>query len=68
MHHTGDSQGESTMSFGLYVLGYVIVIVGAAYLLHLAHVPQNWIIGLVVVLVGAGIVTGVTNTRQKDSN
>ncbi len=56
------------MSFGLYVLGYVIVIVGAAYLLHLAHVPQNWIIGLVVVLVGAGIVTGVTNTRQKDSN
>ena len=56
------------MSFGLYVLGYVIVIIGAAYLLHLAHVPQHWIIGLVVVLVGAGIVTGVKNTRQKDSN
>ncbi len=54
------------MSFGLYVLGYIVVIIGAAYLLHLAHVPQNWIIGLVVVLVGAGIVTGVTNTRQKD--
>lgn len=53
------------MSFGLYVLGYIVVIIGAA---HLAHVPQHWIIGLVVVLVGAGIVTGVTNTRQKDSN
>ncbi len=56
------------MSFGLYVLGYVIVICGAAYLLHLAHVPQHWIIGVIILLVGAGIVTGVTNTRQKDSN
>ena len=56
------------MSFGLYVLGYVVVIIGAAYLMHLAHVPQQWIIGLVVLLVGAGIVTSVKNTRQKDSN
>ncbi|AFL88960.1 hypothetical protein Terro_2724 [Terriglobus roseus DSM 18391] len=56
------------MSFGLYVFGYVIVIVGAAFLLHLAHVPQQWIIGLVVVMVGAGIVTGVTNTRTKDKS
>ena len=56
------------MSFGLYVLGYMVVIAGAAYLMHLAHVPQQWIIGVVVLLVGAGIVTGVRNTRQKDSN
>ena len=54
------------MSFGLYVLGYIIVIIGAVILLHLAHVPQQWIIGLVVVMVGAGIVTGVTNTRTRD--
>ncbi len=56
------------MSFGLYVLGYIVVIAGAAYLMHLAHIPQHWIAGVVIVLVGAGIVTGVTNTRQKDSN
>lgn len=56
------------MSFGLYVLGYVVVIIGAAYLMHLAHVPQHWIIGVVVLLVGAGIVSGVTNTRQRDKN
>lgn len=56
------------MSFALYVLGYIIVIIGAAYLLHLAHVPQHWIIGVVVLLVGAGIVTGVTNTRQRDKS
>lgn len=56
------------MSFGLYVLGYIVVTAGAAYLMHLAHIPQHWIVGVVVILVGAGIVTGVTNTRQKDSN
>ena len=54
------------MSFGLYVFGYLIVIVGAAYLLHLAHVPQHWIAGVVIVMIGAGIVTGVSNTRQRD--
>lgn len=56
------------MSFGLYVFGYVIIIIGAAYLLHLAHVPRHWIAGLVIVLLGAGIVTGVANTRQKDKS
>ncbi len=56
------------MSFGLYVLGYVVVIAGAAYLMHLAHVPEHWIAGVVIVLVGAGIVTGVTNTRQRDKS
>jgi protein-S-isoprenylcysteine O-methyltransferase Ste14 len=57
---------EASMSFGLYVLGYIVVIIGAAYLMHLAHVPQQWLIGIVVLLLGAGIVTGVSNTRQKD--
>lgn len=56
------------MSFGLYVFGYIIVIIGAAYLLHLAHVPQHWITGVVIVMVGAGIVTGVSNTRQRDKS
>ena len=55
------------MSFGLYALGYLIVIGGVAYMAHLMHIPQVWIIAIVVVLVGVGIVTGVTNTKQKDS-
>jgi hypothetical protein len=56
------------MSFGLYVLGYIVVIIGAAYLMHLAHIPQHWIVGVVVILLGAGIVTGVSNTRQRDKS
>ena len=56
------------MSFGLYALGYFILIVGIAYIAHLMHIPQTWIGAIVIVLVGIGIVTGVRNTRQKDPN
>lgn len=56
------------MSFALYAFGYLLVIIGVAYIAHLMHIPQAWIGGLVVVLLGIGIVTGVQNTRQKDPN
>jgi hypothetical protein len=56
------------MSFGIYVLGYLIVIIGLAYGASLMHVPAHWIAVGVIVLSGLGIVTGVKNTRQKDSS
>jgi len=56
------------MSFALYILGYIILILGLAWGAHLAHVPQQWIGVGVVVLVGLGVVTAVTHTRQKDPN
>ena len=55
------------MSFGLYVIGYLIVIGGLTYGATLMHVPTRWIVVGAVVLAGLGIVTGVKNTRQKDS-
>jgi hypothetical protein len=55
------------MSFGLYLLGYLIVIGGLVYGAHLAHVPTHWIAVGAVVLAGLGILTGVKATRQKDS-
>ena len=55
------------MSFGLHVLGYLIVIGGLTYGATLMHVPAHWILAGAVVLAGLGIVTGVKNTRQKDS-
>jgi hypothetical protein len=56
------------MSFGLYIVGFIVLIVGLAWGAHLAHVPQQWIGVGVVVLVGLGVVKAVTHTRQRDPN
>ncbi len=55
------------MSFGIYVAGYLVVIGGLVYGATLMHVPVHWIAAGAIVLVGLGILTGVKNTRQKDS-
>jgi hypothetical protein len=54
------------MSFGLYALGFLILIGGLIYGAHLMHVPPHWIAVGAIVLLGIGIVTGVQSTRQKD--
>lgn len=54
------------MSFGIYIVGYIILIVGLAMGAHLLHVPQKWIVVGVICLVGLAIIHGVTATRQKD--
>lgn len=56
------------MSFGIYVVGYLILIAGIIYLAHLMHIPQHYIVAIGVILVGVGIVSGVQSTRQKDPN
>ena len=55
------------MSFGLYILGYLIVFGGLAYGATLMHVPTRWIVAGAIVLVGIGIVSGVKAIRPKDS-
>lgn len=54
------------MSFGLYIVGFIVLIVGLAIGAFLLHVPSQWIGVGVVVMVGLGILTGVTTTRQRD--
>jgi uncharacterized membrane protein YiaA len=54
------------MSFGLYIGGYVILIIGMAVGAHLLNVPGKWIAVGVTCLVGLAIIHGVTTTRQKD--
>lgn len=54
------------MSFGIYLIGYAIMIIGLAIGAHLMHVPNQWIGAGVLVLIGLGILHGVTNTRQRD--
>ena len=55
------------MSFGIYIVGYVIFIVGVAVGANLLNVPLQWIGVGVVCLVGVAIVHGATATRQKDT-
>jgi hypothetical protein len=56
------------MSFGIYIVGYLIVIGGLTYGAMLMHVPAHWIVAGALVLTGIALVTGVQATRQKDSN
>jgi hypothetical protein len=54
------------MSFGLYSLGFVLVIAGMIYGAHLMHIPARWIVVGAIIMAGLGIVKGVQATRQKD--
>jgi hypothetical protein len=46
----------------------LILIAGVAYLAHLMHIPQAYIVALSIILLGIGLVTGVQSTRGKDPN
>ena len=56
------------MSFGIYMAGYAILIIGMAFGAHLLHMPSKWICVGVICLIGLAIVHGVSTTRQKDSS
>jgi uncharacterized membrane protein YiaA len=54
------------MSFGIYIVGYVVFIAGVAIGAYLLKAPPQWIGVGVLCLIGVAIVHGVTATRQKD--
>jgi hypothetical protein len=54
------------MSFGIYAIGFAIVISGLIYAAYLMHMPAHWIAAGAIVLLGLGILKAVTTTRQKD--
>jgi len=54
------------MSFGLYAVGFAILIGGLIYGAYLVHMPAPWIAVGAIVLLGVGILSGVKATRQKD--
>jgi len=54
------------MTFGIYLVGFIILIVGLALGAYLVHVPGTWIGVGVIILVGLGVMMGVATTRQRD--
>ena len=54
------------MSFGIYIIGFLILIGGLIYAAVLLHIAMHWIAVGAIVLLGLAILKGVTSTRQKD--
>jgi len=54
------------MSFMIYIVGYIILIIGLAIGAYLLHLPQKWIGVGILCLIGVAIIQGVTSTRKKD--
>jgi hypothetical protein len=54
------------MSFGIYMIGYFIMMVGLAIAAYLLRVPAQWIGVGVMVMIGLGILLGVVSTRTRD--
>ena len=43
------------MSFGIYAIGFVIMLIGVVYGAYLMHIPTHWIAVGAIVLLGVGI-------------
>lgn len=54
------------MAFGIYLIGYLVLIVGLVLGANILHVQTKWMVVGVVCLAGIAILHGVTVTRQKD--
>jgi uncharacterized membrane protein YiaA len=53
-------------SFGTYLIGFIILIIGLAIAAFLLNVPTLWIGVAVIVLIGIGILTATSRTKMKD--
>jgi len=53
-------------AFGLYVIGFAILLGGLGYGAYLLHVPQTWIIVGALIIVGIGVMSAVTRTKHRD--
>lgn len=55
------------MSFGIYLTGILLLISGLIYGAAILNTPTHWIVVGALVLLGAGVVTAVKATRQRDT-
>jgi hypothetical protein len=54
------------MSFGIYLIGFLILIGGLIWGATILHVATHWIAVGAIVLLGLAILKGVQATRGKD--
>jgi uncharacterized membrane protein YiaA len=53
-------------SFGTYLIGFIILVIGLAIAAFLLNLPPMWIGVGVIVLIGIGILTATSRTKMKD--
>ena len=54
------------MSFGIYLVGIILLVSGVAYGAALLNAPMHWIVVAALLMLGLGIVTAVKATRERD--
>jgi hypothetical protein len=57
---------ETAMSFGIYIVGFLILIGGLIYGAVILHIAAQWIVVGAIILLGLAILKGVQATRGKD--
>ena len=53
-------------SFGTYLVGFLILIIGLGMAAYLLNVPTMWIAVGVIVLIGIGVLMATTRGKMKD--
>jgi cadmium resistance protein CadD (predicted permease) len=53
-------------SFGTYLIGFIILIVGLSVAAFLLNVPTTWIVVGVIIMLGIGVLMATSRTRMKD--
>jgi hypothetical protein len=53
-------------SFGTYITGFVILVLGLAIAAYLLNAPPMWIAVGVIILIGIGILMATSRTKMKD--
>jgi hypothetical protein len=51
-------------NFVIYLIGYIIAIIGVAYALSTAGVGQAWIVAAALILIGLGIVYAMSRSQR----
>ncbi|HEV7991198.1 MAG TPA: hypothetical protein VGP25_05190 [Gemmatimonadaceae bacterium] len=53
-------------SFGTYLVGFLILIIGLAIAAYLLNVPTMWIVVGAIIMIGIGVLMATTRGKMKD--
>jgi hypothetical protein len=54
-------------SFGLYLIGFIVLSIGLMFGASMLGLSNQWIAVIGMVLLGIGVITGVAKTRRRDA-